>query len=65
MANALVSGIVTITVGVILVYNVFISTVKAQNTDGFTAGETALHGVMALAGLIGILVGTFQVFGLA
>jgi len=64
MANPLVSGIVSITIGVILVANVFLTTVKAQNTTQFTASELALWGVLGLAGIIGIVVGTFQVFGL-
>jgi len=64
MANGMIGGIVTITIGVIMVANVFIATVKAQNTDTFTTAEVALWGVLGLAGIVGILVGTFQVFGL-
>jgi succinate dehydrogenase hydrophobic anchor subunit len=65
MAVPMVRGIITITLGVILVSGVFLSTVKAQDTSNFTAAELALWGVLGLAGIIGIVYGTFAVFGLA
>lgn len=64
MANSLVGGIVSITIGVIMVVNVFLPTVKGANTSEFDAAELALYGTVGLAGIIGIVVGTFQVFGL-
>jgi len=65
MANGLVSGIISITLGVIMLANVFIPVVKGTNTDTFTAGELALWGVLVLGGIIGIVYGVFAVFGLA
>ena len=64
MANSLVGGIVAITLGVIMIVNVFLPTVNTANTSEWSAAEVALYGVVGLAGIIGIVVGTFQVFGL-
>jgi hypothetical protein len=65
MANPLVTGIISITLGVIMLANVFIPVVKEVNTDAWTSGETALWAVVTLGGIIGIVYGTFVVFGLA
>lgn len=61
----MISGIISITLGVIMLANVFIPTVKNANTSSFTTGELALWGVLTLGGIIGIVYGTFAVFGLA
>lgn len=47
-----------------MVVNVFLPTVNAANTSEWTTAEQALYAVLGLAGIIGIVVGTFQVFGL-
>lgn len=65
MANPMVAGIISITLGVIMLANVFIPTVKNTNTTGYTTGELALWGVLTLGGIIGIVYGVFAVFGLA
>lgn len=65
MANPLVSGIISITLGVIMLANVFVPVVKGVNTDTWTSGEIALWAVITLGGIIGIVYGTFVVFGLA
>ena len=65
MANPLVTGIISITLGVIMLANVFIPVVKGVNTDTWETGETALWAVVTLGGIIGIVYGTFVVFGLA
>lgn len=67
MANPLVSGIIAITLGVIMLANVFIPIVKGVNTTNlsFTSGEVALWAVVSLAGILGIVYGTFVIFGLA
>lgn len=65
MANPMISGIISITLGVIMLANVFIPTVKGVNTDSWTAGEIALWSVLVLGGIIGIVYGTFAIFGLA
>lgn len=65
MANPMIAGIISITLGVIMLANVFIPTVKGVNTSTWTTGEVALWGVLVLGGIIGIVYGTFAVFGLA
>lgn len=65
MANPLVTGIISITLGVIMLANVFIPVVKGVNTDAWETGEVALWGVLVLGGIIGIVYGTFAIFGLA
>lgn len=64
MAN-LVRGIISMTIGVVVLANVFISVVKDTNTTGWDASETALWGILSLAGIIGVVYGVFQVFNLA
>jgi hypothetical protein len=65
MTNPMVSGIISITLGVIMLANVFVPVVKGVNTTTWSAGEIALWGVLTLAGIIGIVYGTFAIFGLA
>lgn len=65
MANPLVSGIISITIGAIMLANVFMSTIKATNTTSWTASEVALWAVLGIAGVVGLVYGTFAVFGLA
>lgn len=60
----MVGGIIAVTLGVIMLTNVFIPAVKNTNTSGWSTGELALWGVLTLGGIIGILYGTFAIFGL-
>ena len=63
MAN-FVSGIISLTLGVIMLASVFIPQVKTTNTSTWTASEVTLWGVVSLAGIIGIVYGAFAIFGL-
>lgn len=65
MANPLVAGIIGITLGVIMLANVFMPVVKDANTTNFTSAELALWAVLGLGGIIGLVYGVFAVFGLA
>ena len=65
MANPLVAGIIGITLGVIMLANVFMPVVKDANTSEFTSAELALWAVLGLGGIIGLVYGVFAVFGLA
>lgn len=60
-----IGGIVSISLGVIMLANVFISTVKATNTSGWTTAEVALWGTLTLAGVVGLVYGVLNLFGLA
>jgi len=79
MAN-FISGIISLTIGVVVLANVFIVTVKDTNTAngstcfypngttyicGWEASEIALWGLLSLIGIAGILYGVMSVFGMA
>jgi hypothetical protein len=64
MAN-FIGGIFNITLGAVLIATVFISTIKTTNVTSWNAGEVAMWGFLSLAGIMGLVYGTLQVFGLA
>ena len=59
-----IGGIVNISIGAIMLSAVFISTVKNTNTSGWTTSEIALWGVLTIAGIVGLVVGTLNLFGI-
>lgn len=59
-----IGGIVNVSIGAIMVANVFIATIKSTNTTGWTSSEISLWGVLTLAGIVGLVVGTLQLFGI-
>jgi hypothetical protein len=61
----MISGIVSITLGVVMLSSVFIAVVKSTNTTGWTTSETTLFGLLTLVGIIGLVVGVLNVFGIA
>lgn len=63
MAN-FIMGIISLTIGVVILANVFISTVKSTNTTGWTTAEVALWGLLTLVGVAGLVYGVLNVFGL-
>jgi hypothetical protein len=65
MANPFITGIISITLGVIMLANVFMPVVKGANTTSFTTAELSLWAVLGLAGVVGLVYGVFSVFGLA
>ena len=78
MANFII-GIISLTIGVVVLANVFITTVKGVNTSAGTcfyangasytcswsAAEIALWGLLTIAGVAGMVYGVLNVFGLA
>jgi len=64
MANFIV-GIISLTLGVVVLSGVFITTVKSTNTSSWTAGEIALWGLLSIASIAGLVYGVMNVFGLA
>ena len=64
MANNFIGGIVSITLGGVMVASVFIATIKGVNTDTWETSEVALWAMLPLAGIIGMVYGTLAVFGL-
>ena len=63
MAN-FVAGIISLVLGIVLVANLFMPTVKGTDTTNWTTGEVAMWGVVGLAAIIGIVYGAFNIFGL-
>lgn len=64
MANTMVGGIISLTLGVLMVTNVLIPTIKGANTSGWSSGEIAVFSLASLGSLLGIGYGAFAVFGL-
>jgi hypothetical protein len=64
MANFII-GMISLTIGVVVLANVFITTVKDTNTDSWSSAETALWGLLTIAGVAGMVYGVLNVFGLA
>jgi hypothetical protein len=64
MAN-FISGIISLTIGLVVVASVYITQVKTTNTTGWTASEISLWGLLTLVGIAGILYGVLSVFGIA
>ena len=64
MAN-MITGIISITIGAVILSSVFIGTIKGTNTSGFTTAEVAMWGLLTLIGIVGLLYGVLNVFGLA
>jgi hypothetical protein len=64
MANFII-GMISLTIGVVVLANVYITTVKTANTTGFTAAELALWGLLTIAAIAGMVYGVLNVFGLA
>lgn len=59
-----ISGIINITIGAVILASVFITTVKNTNTTTWSASEVAMWGLLSLVGIVGLVYGVLQVFGL-
>ena len=77
MANFL-SGIISLTLGVVVLTGVFMTTVKQTNQTGncwyangtpyncaWTSSEIALYGLLGIGAVAGMVYGVLNVFGLA
>jgi len=63
MANNFIGGIISISIGIIMLANVFMTTVIGTNTSTWSTSQVAIWSVVGLAGVVGILYGTLNVFG--
>lgn len=61
---SMISGIILLSISVVVLANVFITTVKQTNTTGWTTGETAMWGTLTIVAIAALVVGILQVFGL-
>ena len=59
-----INGIIGLSVGIILMSAVFMTTVHDTNTSTWSASEVALWGVVGLLGVVGIVYGSLNVFGI-
>ena len=59
-----IGGIINITIGAVILASVYITTIKAQNTTSWTTAEVSMWGLLTLVGIVGLLYGVLQVFGL-
>jgi hypothetical protein len=64
MAN-FITGIISITIGLVLVASVFIYTVNNTTTTGWSASTIVMWGLLPLIAVVGILYGVLNVFGIA
>lgn len=64
MAN-FIMGIISLTVGAVIMASVFIATIKGTNTSTFSTSEVTMWGLLTLIGIVGLLYGVLNVFGLA
>jgi len=62
MAN-LIGGIVGLVLGIVLIANLYMTTVHGTNTSTWSTSEIALWSVVGLIGIIGIVYGALNVFG--
>jgi len=62
MAN-LIAGIVGLVLGIVLIANLYMTTVHNTNTSSWSSSEVALWSVVGLIGVIGIVYGALNVFG--
>ena len=63
MAN-FIMGIISLSVGVVVLSGVFINTVKSANITNWTTAETSLWGLLTIVGIAGLVYGVLSVFGL-
>lgn len=63
MAN-FVAGIISLAIGVVVLAEVFIATVKNTNISTWSTAEVALWGLVSLIGIAGMIYGVMNVFGM-
>jgi len=64
MAN-MITGIISLTIGAVILASVFIFTIKNTSTAGWSTSEIAMWGLLTLIAIVGLLYGVLNVFGLA
>jgi len=64
MPNPYISGIVQISISAVMLSSVYIATIKGTNTTTWTASEVAMWGMLTIVGIIGMLYGTLNIFGI-
>jgi len=62
MAN-FIGGIIGLSIGIIIMSAVYMTTVHSTNTSTWSTSEVALWSVVGLLGVVGIVYGALNVFG--
>lgn len=60
-----IQGIVSVSIGAVMLSSVYITTIKGVNTSTWSTGDAALWGVLTTIGIVGLVYGVANVFGLA
>lgn len=60
-----IQGIVSVSIGAVMLSSVYITTIQGVNTSTWSAGDAALWGVLTTIGIVGLVYGVANVFGLA
>ena len=61
----LIQGIIGVSIGAVFLSAVFITTISGTNTTGWSTGDQALWGTITTIGIVGLVYGTANVFGMA
>jgi len=64
MAN-FIMGIISLSISVVVLANVFIFTVKNTTTTSWSASEVTMWGLLTLISIVGLVYGVMSVFGIA
>jgi hypothetical protein len=64
MPNPYIGGIVTITISAVMLANVFMTTIHTTNTSTWSSSEVAMWSMLGLVGVLGLLYGTLNIFGI-
>ncbi len=59
-----IGGIVSVAIGAVVLQAVYLTTIHSANQTGWSSAEISLWNVLGLAGIIGLLVGVLQLFGI-
>jgi hypothetical protein len=60
-----IQGIVSVSIGAVMLSSVYITTIQGVNTSTWSTGDAALWGVLTTIGIVGLVYGVANVFGLA
>lgn len=60
-----IQGIVSVSIGAVMLSSVYITTILGINTDTWSTGDAALWAVLPTIGIVGLVYGVASIFGLA
>jgi hypothetical protein len=60
-----IQGIIAVSIAAVMLNSVYLTTIHGVNTSTWSTGDAALWGVLSTIGIVGLVYGTANVFGLA